>query len=67
MNRIRFAMAPDANAPKRTGIVECDETYIGPRRPRHKGTSRRGRGTSKTPVSWPWNGMDSFAVASSQT
>jgi transposase-like protein len=50
MNRIRFAMAPDDNAPKLTGTVECDETYIGPRKPRYKGTSKRGRGTSKTPV-----------------
>src|ERR1022692_2469250 len=50
MNRIRFAMAPDGTEPKLSGIVECDETYIGPRKPRYKGTSRRGRGTSKTPV-----------------
>lgn len=50
MNRIRFAMAPDGNAPKLTGVVELDETYIGPGRPRYKGTSKRGRGTSKTPV-----------------
>src|SRR5205807_10410586 len=50
MNRIRFAMAPDQDAPKLSGVVECDETYIGPRKPRYKGTSRRGRGTSKTPV-----------------
>jgi transposase-like protein len=50
MNRIRFAMAPDGDEPKLTGMVECDETYIGPRKPRYKGTSKRGRGTSKTPV-----------------
>lgn len=50
MNRIRFAMAPDGNAPKLSGTVECDETYIGPRKPRYKGTSKKGRGTSKTPV-----------------
>jgi transposase-like protein len=50
MNRIRFAMAPDGSEPKLSGTVECDETYIGPRKPRYKGTSRRGRGTSKTPV-----------------
>lgn len=50
MNRIRFAMAPDFTiAPKLTGTVECDETYIGGK-PRFKGTSKRGRGTSKTPV-----------------
>lgn len=50
MNRIRFAMAPDGSEPKLSGTVECDETYIGPRKPRYKGTSRKGRGTSKTPV-----------------
>jgi transposase-like protein len=49
MNRIRFAMA-DTDAPKLSGTVECDETYLGPRKPRYKGTSKRGRGTSKTPV-----------------
>ena len=50
MNRIRFVMAPDANSPKLTGDVECDEMYIGARRPRHFGVSKRGRGTNKTPV-----------------
>lgn len=51
MNRIRFAMAPDpSTAPKLTGTVELDETYIGPRKPRYQGTSKRGRGTSKIPV-----------------
>lgn len=49
MNRIRFAMAPDENAPKLTGIVECDETYVGGK-PRNPGTGKRGRGTKKTPV-----------------
>ena len=50
MNRIRFAMAPDLpTAPPLTGIVECDETYVGGR-PRFPGTSKRGRGTKKTPV-----------------
>jgi hypothetical protein len=43
-------MAPDTQSPKLTGIVECDETYIGPRRPRYKGISKKGRGTNKTPV-----------------
>ena len=33
-----------------SGVVEIDETYIGPRKPRHKGTSKRGRGTSKQMV-----------------
>ncbi len=50
MNRIRFAMAPDPDGPKLTGTVECDETYVGPRKPRYKGTSKRGRGTNKVPV-----------------
>ena len=51
MNRIRFAMAPDLpTAPPLTGDVECDETYVGARKPRYKGTSKRGRGTNKIPV-----------------
>jgi len=50
MNRIRFAMAPDDYRPLLTGIVECDEVYVGPRKPRYKGTSGQGRATSKTPV-----------------
>jgi len=50
MNRIRFAMAPDPDSPKLTGTVECDETYVGPRKTRYAGMSKRGRGTSKTPV-----------------
>src|SRR5271156_2356066 len=50
MNRIRFAMAPDPDAPKLMGTVECDEMYIGPRKTRYKGMSGIGRSTSKTPV-----------------
>jgi transposase-like protein len=50
MNRIRFAMAPDPDHAKLSGDVECDEMYVGARRPRYKGTSKRGRGTSKIPV-----------------
>lgn len=49
MNRIRFAMAPDEATPKLSGVVECDETYVGGK-PRYKGISKRGRGTRKTPV-----------------
>jgi transposase-like protein len=49
MNRIRFAMAPDDATPKLNGVVECDETWVGGK-PRHKGISKRGRGTKKTPV-----------------
>lgn len=50
MNRIRFAMAPDPDSPKLIGDVECDEMYIGARRPRYFGVSKRRRGTNKTPV-----------------
>jgi transposase-like protein len=51
MNRIRFAMAPDPDSPKLTGTVECDEMYVGARKPHYPGTSKRGRGTTnKTPV-----------------
>jgi len=49
MNRIRFAMAPDPNGEKLSGTVEVDETYVGGN-PRYQGVSKRGRGTSKTPV-----------------
>ncbi len=53
MNRIRFAMAP-ANPEvmqKLTGIVECDETYVGGKpRPGSGKIHKCGRGTSKTPV-----------------
>jgi transposase-like protein len=51
MNRIRFAMAPDSDTPQLSGIVECDETYIGgkPRKGDNK-IHKKGRGTSKTPV-----------------
>jgi len=49
MNRIRFAMAPDGNAPPLKGTVECDETYIGGK-PRYKGISRPGRACNKTAV-----------------
>ena len=37
MNRIRFAIAPDIDDPKLSGIVEVDETYVGGK-PRFKGT-----------------------------
>lgn len=50
LNRIRHAMAPALEeGPKLDGIVETDETYVGGK-PRYKGTTKRGRGTSKTPV-----------------
>jgi transposase-like protein len=51
MNRIRFAMAPDPDAPKLGGIVEADETYVGGKpRPGDGKIHKRGRGTDKTPV-----------------
>jgi len=51
MTRIRFAMALDSDAPKLTGTVEVDETYVGGRpRPGDGKIHLRGRGTSKTPV-----------------
>lgn len=52
-HRIRHAMGlsgPDNDGGgKLDGTVEADETYVGGK-PRYKGTSKRGRGTSKTPV-----------------
>jgi len=50
MTRIRFAMAPDPDAPKLSGDVEVDECYVGARRPRYRNSGKRGRGTTKTPV-----------------
>jgi transposase-like protein len=52
MNRIRFAMSPDLpTAPKLTGIVECDETYVGGKPRKGDGQiHKKGRGTDKTPV-----------------
>jgi transposase-like protein len=51
MNRIRFAMAPDADTPKLTGTVEADETYVGGKpRPGDGKQHKTGRGTRKTPV-----------------
>jgi transposase-like protein len=51
MNRIRFAMAPEPNAPKLRGDVECDEMYVGARKPRYKvGPQGRGAATKKIPV-----------------
>jgi len=43
-------MAPDPDSPKLKGIVELDEVYVGPRKPRYKGVSGPGRSTLKTPV-----------------
>jgi transposase-like protein len=50
MNRIRFAMAPDLpTAPKLSGIVECDETYVGGK-PRNKWIDNRHTPNRKTIV-----------------
>ena len=46
-HRIRHAMKTDT--PLLKGEIEVDETYVGGK-PRVKGVSKRGRGTSKTPV-----------------
>jgi hypothetical protein len=49
LRRIRHGLGQDQDAPKMTGTVEVDEVYIAGR-PRRKGVSKWGRGTSKTPV-----------------
>lgn len=49
MHRIRHAMSTDPNAPKLSGTIEADETYVGGK-PRYKGNNKRGRGTTKQPV-----------------
>lgn len=50
MNRIRFAMAPDwETAPPLTGIVECDETFVGGK-PRNKRGDNRKRPKKKAIV-----------------
>ena len=45
LHRIRFAMSDSAPGPL-SGDVEVDETYVGGK-PRYKGQSKQGRGTSK--------------------
>jgi len=49
-HRIREAMKKEPMAGMLSGTVEVDETYVGARKPRYKGTSKRGRGTNKQPV-----------------
>jgi transposase-like protein len=49
-HRIREAMRQEPMVGLLKGTVEADETYIGARKPRFKGTSKPGRGTSKKPV-----------------
>jgi transposase-like protein len=48
LRRIRHGVGSQ-NAPKLTGTVEIDETYVGGK-PRYKGISKRGRGTEKAKV-----------------
>ncbi|MGO8836620.1 MAG: IS1595 family transposase [Limisphaerales bacterium] len=51
MHRIRFAMTQNpGDAPKMTGTVEADETYIGGKPRPGTGPHKRGRGTKNTPV-----------------
>jgi len=49
-HRIREAMRQEPMAGLLKGTVEADETYVGARKPRYKGMSKPGRGTSKKPV-----------------
>lgn len=49
-HRIRESMKLEPMAGMLKGTVEVDETYCGPRKPRYKGTSKSGPGTSKKPV-----------------
>ena len=49
-HRVREAMKQEPLAGMLGGTVEVDETYVGARKPRYKGTSKPGRGTSKQPV-----------------
>ena len=50
-HRIRFAMSQEPLAKLLRGIVEADETYVGGKPRKGNGQpSKRGRGTSKTPV-----------------
>src|SRR5690606_22012177 len=48
LHRIRYAMSDSVEGPL-NGDVEVDETYVGGK-PRYKGQSKRGRGTSKQAV-----------------
>jgi transposase-like protein len=48
LRRIRHGLGEVAPE-KLTGTIEVDELYVGGR-PRYKGISKKGRGTSKTPV-----------------
>lgn len=52
MHRVRFAMTPNRPAPKLTGIVEADETYVGgktPNRSRAERLALRAQGHKRMP------------------
>jgi transposase-like protein len=49
LHRVRLALDCGSMSQAFCGAVEVDETYVGGK-PRYPGQSRRGRGTSKTPV-----------------
>jgi transposase-like protein len=49
-HRIREAMKGDLSVGMFGGNLEADEAYLGPKKPRYKGTSKTGRGTSKKAV-----------------
>jgi transposase-like protein len=48
-HRVREAMKLEPFPTMLSGVVECDETYVGGK-PRIPGESKRGRGTAKKPV-----------------
>lgn len=48
-HRVRESMKDGAQGQVLQGAVEVDETYVGGK-PRYRGVSKRGRGTSKQPV-----------------
>jgi len=52
-HRIREAMKREPMAGMLKGELEADECYVGARKPRYKGTSPMGRGTTKK-RSWFW-------------
>jgi transposase-like protein len=49
-HRIREAMKREPMAGMLKGELEADECYVGAKKPRYKGTSPRGRGTTKKAV-----------------
>jgi transposase-like protein len=65
MNRIRFAMAPEPDAPKLNGTVEVDEMYIGGK-PRYKGSRSAVGERSKLPYLQRSNGAERFGGVSLQ-